>query len=54
MPACESANFDLPHACCLTSKGCNEVQGFLFSPARPAAEMEKLLDGLATRAEKVA
>jgi EAL domain-containing protein (putative c-di-GMP-specific phosphodiesterase class I) len=53
MHAYESANFDLPHVCCLTSKGCNEVQGFLFSPARPA-EVERLLDGLAIRAEKVA
>jgi diguanylate cyclase (GGDEF)-like protein len=38
----------------LTSEGCNEVQGFLFSPARPAAEVEKLLGRLAVRAEKVA
>jgi EAL domain-containing protein (putative c-di-GMP-specific phosphodiesterase class I) len=38
----------------LTSEGCDEVQGFLFSPPRPAAEVEKLLGRLAVRAEKVA
>jgi diguanylate cyclase (GGDEF)-like protein/PAS domain S-box-containing protein len=27
----------------LRSEGCNEVQGFLFSPPRPAAEVEKML-----------
>jgi diguanylate cyclase (GGDEF)-like protein/PAS domain S-box-containing protein len=27
----------------LRSEGCNEVQGFLFSPALPAAEVEKML-----------
>ena len=27
----------------LRSEGCNEVQGFLFSPALPAAEIEKML-----------
>jgi len=26
----------------LTSEGCNEVQGFLFSPPRPAAELQRL------------
>ena len=38
----------------LTSEGCDEVQGFLFSRPRPAAEIEKLLVGQAVRAEKVA
>jgi predicted signal transduction protein with EAL and GGDEF domain len=38
----------------LTSEGCDEVQGFLFSRPRPAAEIEKLLTGPAMRAEKVA
>jgi diguanylate cyclase (GGDEF)-like protein/PAS domain S-box-containing protein len=27
----------------VTSEGCNEIQGYLFSPPRPAAEVEKLL-----------
>ena len=27
----------------LRAEGCNEVQGFLFSAARPAAEIEQLL-----------
>jgi diguanylate cyclase (GGDEF)-like protein/PAS domain S-box-containing protein len=27
----------------LRSEGCNEVQGYLFSPARPAAEVDKML-----------
>jgi diguanylate cyclase (GGDEF)-like protein/PAS domain S-box-containing protein len=27
----------------LRSEGCNEVQGYLFSPPRPAAEVEKML-----------
>jgi EAL domain-containing protein (putative c-di-GMP-specific phosphodiesterase class I) len=27
----------------LRSEGCNEVQGSLFSPALPAAEVEKML-----------
>ena len=30
----------------LTSEGCNEIQGFLFSPPRPAAEIEQMLKGL--------
>jgi EAL domain-containing protein (putative c-di-GMP-specific phosphodiesterase class I) len=27
----------------LRSEGCNEVQGYLFSPARPAAEVDEML-----------
>ena len=27
----------------LRSEGCNEVQGYFFSPPRPASEVEKLL-----------
>jgi len=38
----------------LTSEGCNEVQGFLFSPPRPAAELQRLFGELAPRAEAVA
>ncbi len=38
----------------LTSEGCNEVQGFLFSPPRPAADLQRLFDELAPRAEAVA
>ena len=38
----------------LTSEGCNEVQGFLFSPPRPAAEIQRILDELAPRNEAVA
>lgn len=39
---------------CLRMMGCDYAQGFLFSPARPAAEFERLLSarkGNATRAE---
>jgi len=28
----------------LTKEGCNEVQGFFFSPPRPAAEIEHILN----------
>jgi diguanylate cyclase (GGDEF)-like protein len=38
----------------LTSEGCNEVQGFLFSPPRPAAELQRLFKELAPRVEAVA
>ena len=38
----------------LTSEGCNEVQGFLFSPPRPAAELQRLFGELAPRTEAVA
>ena len=38
----------------LTTEGCNEVQGFLFSPPRPAAELQRLFKELAPRGEAVA
>jgi len=38
----------------LASEGCNEVQGFLFSPPRPAAEVEQMLRNLVARAADVA
>jgi diguanylate cyclase (GGDEF)-like protein len=38
----------------LTSEGCNEVQGFLFSAPRPAAEIEHMLGELAPASESVA
>ena len=38
----------------LTSEGCNEVQGFLFSRPRPAADVEKLLRERTIKAESVA
>ena len=38
----------------LTSEGCNEVQGFLFSPPRPAADIERMLSELALRTAAVA
>jgi EAL domain-containing protein (putative c-di-GMP-specific phosphodiesterase class I) len=38
----------------LTSEGCNEVQGFLLSPPRPAADLAKILDDLNPRAAAVA
>jgi diguanylate cyclase (GGDEF)-like protein len=37
----------------LTSEGCNEVQGFLFSSAKPAADIEKMLGELAPGAAGV-
>jgi diguanylate cyclase (GGDEF)-like protein/PAS domain S-box-containing protein len=38
----------------LRAEGCNEVQGFLFSAARPAGEIEALLAGFRARASKAA
>jgi diguanylate cyclase (GGDEF)-like protein/PAS domain S-box-containing protein len=38
----------------LRAEGCNEVQGFLFSAARPAAEVEQLLFRFGARAVRAA
>jgi diguanylate cyclase (GGDEF)-like protein/PAS domain S-box-containing protein len=38
----------------LRAEGCNEVQGFLFSAARPAAEIAALLSKFGARASKAA
>ncbi|MGA7995692.1 MAG: EAL domain-containing protein [Bradyrhizobium sp.] len=38
----------------LRAEGCNEVQGFLFSAARPAAEIEALLSRFGRRASQAA
>ena len=38
----------------LRAEGCNEVQGFLFSAARPAAEVDELLEKFGRRASKAA
>jgi len=38
----------------LRAEGCNEVQGFLFSAARPAGEIAALLAGFAARPSKAA
>jgi diguanylate cyclase (GGDEF)-like protein/PAS domain S-box-containing protein len=38
----------------LTTEGCNEVQGFLFSQPRPAAEVENILDEMVPAREAVA
>ena len=38
----------------LRAEGCNQVQGFLFSAARPASEVEQLLSRFGTRASKAA
>jgi diguanylate cyclase (GGDEF)-like protein/PAS domain S-box-containing protein len=38
----------------LRTEGCNEVQGFLFSAARPAAEIEQLLARFGRQASKAA
>jgi diguanylate cyclase (GGDEF)-like protein/PAS domain S-box-containing protein len=38
----------------LRAEGCNEVQGFLFSAARPAAEIEQLLFRFGRRASQAA
>jgi diguanylate cyclase (GGDEF)-like protein/PAS domain S-box-containing protein len=38
----------------LRAEGCNEVQGFLFSPARPANEIEQLLSRFGRRASRAA
>ena len=37
----------------LTTKGCDEAQGFLFSEPRSASEVEKLLHELPAKAESV-
>jgi len=38
----------------LRAEGCNEVQGFLFSPAQPAAEVARLLSKFGRRASQAA
>jgi diguanylate cyclase (GGDEF)-like protein len=38
----------------LTSEGCNEVQGFLFSQPRPATEIEHILSEMSSKTEAVA
>ena len=38
----------------LRAEGCDQVQGFLFSPARPAAEVEQLLFKFGQRASQAA
>jgi EAL domain-containing protein (putative c-di-GMP-specific phosphodiesterase class I) len=38
----------------LRAEGCNEVQGFLFSAAKPAAEIEQLLFRFGRRASQAA
>ncbi len=38
----------------LRAEGCNEVQGFLFSAARPAAEVAQLLARFGDRASQAA
>jgi EAL domain-containing protein (putative c-di-GMP-specific phosphodiesterase class I) len=38
----------------LRAEGCNEVQGFLFSAARPAAEVQALLSRFGKRASQAA
>ncbi|MCC8940259.1 EAL domain-containing protein [Bradyrhizobium sp. Arg68] len=38
----------------LRAEGCNEVQGFLFSAAKPGSEIAALLTGFAARASKAA
>jgi EAL domain-containing protein (putative c-di-GMP-specific phosphodiesterase class I) len=38
----------------LRAEGCNQVQGFLFSAARPAAEVEQLLFKFGRRASQAA
>ncbi|NVN85231.1 MAG: EAL domain-containing protein [Rhodopseudomonas sp.] len=38
----------------LRAEGCNEVQGFLFSPARPATEIQALLSKFGRRASQAA
>jgi diguanylate cyclase (GGDEF)-like protein/PAS domain S-box-containing protein len=39
---------------CLRDEGCTEVQGFLFSPARPASEARQLIATFSTRASQAA
>jgi EAL domain-containing protein (putative c-di-GMP-specific phosphodiesterase class I) len=38
----------------LRAEGCNEVQGFLFSAAKPAAEVQALLSRFGRRASQAA
>jgi diguanylate cyclase (GGDEF)-like protein len=38
----------------LRAEGCNEVQGFLFSPAKPASEVAQLLSRFGARASQAA
>ena len=38
----------------LRAEGCNQVQGFLFSPAKPASEVDALLLRFGARASRAA
>jgi EAL domain-containing protein (putative c-di-GMP-specific phosphodiesterase class I) len=38
----------------LRAEGCNEVQGFLFSAAKPASEIQALLSEFGARASRAA
>jgi EAL domain-containing protein (putative c-di-GMP-specific phosphodiesterase class I) len=38
----------------LRAEGCNEVQGYLFSPAKPASELAQLLAKFGQRASRAA
>ena len=38
----------------LKNEGCNEVQGFLFSPARPAEEVRKLIADFSPKLKAIA
>ena len=38
----------------LRAEGCNQVQGFLFSAAKPAAELEELLVRFGARVSQAA
>jgi diguanylate cyclase (GGDEF)-like protein len=39
---------------CVRREGCSEVQGYLFSPARPAAELSSLIEAIDGKSRKVA
>jgi EAL domain-containing protein (putative c-di-GMP-specific phosphodiesterase class I) len=39
---------------CVRREGCSEVQGYLFSPARPAAELSSLIEAIDGKNRKVA
>ena len=54
--ASDHAAFDMKAALTdwLRAEGCNEVQGFLFSPAKPASEIENLLRRFGSQASRAA
>jgi EAL domain-containing protein (putative c-di-GMP-specific phosphodiesterase class I) len=44
----------LEQLACVRREGCSEVQGYLFSPARPTSELSSLIETIDGKSQKVA